>query len=151
MNNLLSNLTVNILTYRTNQEILKNCIMSIDKTVRINIIENSNELKNQEFYKKLNPNIEVFLTGENLGYARGHNFGLQKVKTKYALILNPDLICKDNYFKNGENLLIWVQKMSGQIKIRPDHKLFLQKKIKSRDDKINEVVKLIDQIESINN
>ena len=100
MNNLLSNLTVNILTYRTNQEILKNCIMSIDKTVRINIIENSNELKNQEFYKKLNPNIEVFLTGENLGYGRGHNFGLQKVKTKYALILNPDLVCKENYFKN---------------------------------------------------
>ena len=58
---------------------------------------------------------------------------------------------KDNYFKNGENLLIWVQKMSGQIKIRPDHKLFLQKKMKSRDDKINEVVKLIDQIELINN
>jgi N-acetylglucosaminyl-diphospho-decaprenol L-rhamnosyltransferase len=100
MNNLLSNLTVNILTYRTNQEILENCIMSIDKTVRINIIENSHELKNQEHYKKLNPNLEVYLTGKNLGYGRGHNFGLQKVKTQYVLILNPDLVCKENYFKN---------------------------------------------------
>ena len=58
---------------------------------------------------------------------------------------------KDNYFKNGEKLIIWVQKMSGQIKIRPDQKLFLQKKMKTRDNKINEVLKLIDQIESINN
>ena len=64
--------------------------------------------------------------------------------TSSALLI--DYLLMTFYF-----LLIWVQKMSGQIKIRPDHKLFLQKKMKSRDDKINEVVKLIDQIELINN
>ena len=105
MNNLLSNLTVNILTYRTNEEILKNCILSIDKSVKINLIENSTKLKNQLFFKKLNPNIKVFCTGKNLGYAAGHNFGLKNVKTKYVLILNPDLICKENYFKNIQKYL----------------------------------------------
>ena len=105
MNNLLSNLTVNILTYRTNEEILKNCILSIDKSVKINLIENSTELKNQLFFEKLNPNIKVFCTGKNLGYAAGHNFGLKNVKTKYVLILNPDLICKENYFKNIQTYL----------------------------------------------
>ena len=105
MNNLLSNLTVNILTYRTNEEILKNCILSIDKSVKINLIENSTKLKNQLFFEKLNPNIKVFCTGKNLGYAAGHNFGLKNVKTKYVLILNPDLICKKNYFKNIQKYL----------------------------------------------
>ena len=105
MNNLLSNLTVNILTYRTNQEILKDCILSIDKSVGINLIENSNELQNQDYFTTLHPNIKVFLTGNNLGYAGGHNFGLKNVKTQYALILNPDLICKDNYFKNIQEYL----------------------------------------------
>ena len=105
MNNLLSNLTVNILTYRTNEEILKNCILSIDRSVKINLIENSTELRNQLFFEELNPNIKVFCTGKNLGYAAGHNFGLKNVKTKYVLILNPDLICKKNYFKNIQKYL----------------------------------------------
>ena len=105
MNNLLSNLTVNILTYRTNEEILKNCILSIDRSVKINLIENSTELKNQLFFEELNSNIKVFCTGKNLGYAAGHNFGLKNVKTKYVLILNPDLICKKNYFKNIQKYL----------------------------------------------
>ena len=33
-------LTVNILTFRTDKKILKNCIDSIDKSISINIIEN---------------------------------------------------------------------------------------------------------------
>ena len=41
MNNKLSNLTVNILTHRTNTKILTDCVKSISKDVAINIIENS--------------------------------------------------------------------------------------------------------------
>ena len=58
---------------------------------------------------------------------------------------------KNNYFKNGEKLLLWVQKLSGLIKIRQDQKIFLQKKLKTRDEKINTVLKLIDDIELLNN
>ena len=43
----LSNLTINILTYKTDKEILKNCIKSIDKSIVINIIENSNKFEIQ--------------------------------------------------------------------------------------------------------
>ena len=45
MNSNLSNLTINILTYKTDKEILKNCIKSIDKSIVINIIENSNKFR----------------------------------------------------------------------------------------------------------
>ena len=40
------------------------------------------------------PNVECILTGENNGYAVANNIGLGKVKTKYALVLNPDAIIK---------------------------------------------------------
>ena len=32
----------------------------------------------------------MYLSNLNLGYAKGNNLGLSKVKTKYALIINPD-------------------------------------------------------------
>ena len=32
----------------------------------------------------------MLFDGQNLGYAKGNNFGLSKVNTNYALILNPD-------------------------------------------------------------
>ena len=35
-------------------------------------------------------NVECILTGKNFGYGKANNIGLKKVKTKYALILNPD-------------------------------------------------------------
>ena len=48
MNNL-ENLTVIIVTFKTNEEILFNCIDSIKKEVKILLVENSN---NQKFKKK---------------------------------------------------------------------------------------------------
>ena len=44
-NNFLDDLTVVILTYKTNEEILSNCLNSIDKRVKVKIIENSKNLK----------------------------------------------------------------------------------------------------------
>ena len=85
MNNTLSNLTVIVLTYKTDLEILKNCIKSIDTTVNINLIENSVELKDKKKIKDLNPNINFFCTGENLGYGMGNNFGLKNTKTRYII------------------------------------------------------------------
>ncbi len=53
-NNFLTELTIIILTYKTNKEILYNCLNSIDKRVKIKIIENSKNFENQdEFFKKI--------------------------------------------------------------------------------------------------
>jgi len=49
MNNL-SNLTVIIVTYKTNKDILKNCLDSIDSNVKIKIIENSTEFEDYNFF-----------------------------------------------------------------------------------------------------
>ena len=91
----LNDLTVIITTFKSDNKIYR-CIDSLPKSLRILVVENSN---NQNFKKKIESkylNVECILTGENKGYAIANNLGLSKVKTKYSLVLNPDTIIKGN-------------------------------------------------------
>ena len=101
----LKNLTVIVLTYKTNIQILVKCLQSIDKNVQIKLIENSHELKDEKFLKENFTNLTVNCTGDNLGYGAGNNFGLKRINTDYALILNPDVICDSNFFENIQSYL----------------------------------------------
>ncbi len=88
-------ITVVINTFNSEDKI-HHCLDSIDSKVRIIIIENSNNLSFKNEIEKKYPNINCYLTGTNLGYAKGNNLGLSKVKSDYALILNPDASLKKN-------------------------------------------------------
>ena len=89
------NITVVINTFNSEEQIC-NCIDSIGSNFKIVVIENSNKTKFKDMLEKKYKNVECFLTGENLGYAKGNNYGISKVKTKYALILNPDAAIEGN-------------------------------------------------------
>ena len=54
------------------------------------MVENSNNIKFKQIIEKKFNNVNCILTGENKGYAVANNIGLRLVKTKYALVLNPD-------------------------------------------------------------
>ena len=82
-------ITVVINTFNSEDEIY-NCLDSINQKSKIIVIENSNNSSFKKNIEKKYFNVNCFLSGENLGYAKGNNFGLSKVKTNYALILNPD-------------------------------------------------------------
>ena len=87
MNN--KDITAVITSFKSKNKII-NCIKSLGKEIDIIVIENSNDkhLKNQ--LENDFPNLRCILSNLNLGYAKGNNLGLSKVKTKYALIINPD-------------------------------------------------------------
>ena len=104
-NNRIPDISINILTYRTDKKILENCIKSINVSTPINIIENSRKFVNGRYYKKINKNIKIFCTGKNYGFAGGHNYGLSIAKTRYVLICNPDVLFNKNYFKNVKDYL----------------------------------------------
>ena len=90
-----NDLTVVIVTYRSENKIFS-CLNSIPSEINIIVVENSN---NQEFKKQIESkynNVKCILAKENLGYARGNNVGLNQVKTKYALVLNPDTRLEKN-------------------------------------------------------
>ena len=100
-------LTVVIVTFRSESKIF-DCLRSIRNLAEIIVVENSN---NNDFKKKIESkfsNLKCILTGENLGYAAANNIGLKNVKTKYALVLNPDTILDENaiqkFLKSAERL-----------------------------------------------
>ena len=83
-------LTIIITSFHSSDKIF-NCIESIEKSIKIIVIENSNDGKLKEEIHSKYQNVECILSKENLGYGAGNNLGLSKVETSYALILNPDV------------------------------------------------------------
>ena len=85
----INNLTVVITTFKSNEKI-KNCLRTIDNKCKVLVIENSKDSQFKESIEEEFENVECILSGANLGYGKANNIGLKKVKTRYALILNPD-------------------------------------------------------------
>ena len=94
----LNDLTVIIVTYKTEDEILFNCINSIKKDIKIINVENSNNQSHKDKIEKKFNNVKVILTGQNLGYGAANNLGLKNTTSRYVLISNPDVEYKKNFF-----------------------------------------------------
>ena len=107
----IQDITIVITSFRSDQKII-NCLNSINNQCKVIIVENSNNSKFKERIEKEFNNIECVLAGENLGYGKANNIGLKKVKTKYALILNPDASLHSSTLENFFH------------QIKPQHLLF---------------------------
>ena len=94
-------ITVIITSFHSGEKIF-NCIESINKDVKIIVVENSNDQELKEKIQSKYKNVDCILSKENLGYGAGNNLGLSKVLTNYALIVNPDVTLEsdtiDNFF-----------------------------------------------------
>ena len=105
-------LTIVIVTFKSDEKVI-NCLNSISDEIPIIIVENSN---NKIFKSKIESsyhNVECILSGQNNGYSIANNIGLKRVKTKYALVLNPDTILSKDAIKNflitaRENKEFWL-------------------------------------------
>ena len=86
------NLSIVIVTFKS-EAVIHECIKSIDKDIKIIVIENSN---NKAIYIDIIQNKDTIrtcvLSYDNLGMGRGNNFGIKKTETDFVLILNPDVI-----------------------------------------------------------
>ena len=92
-------ITIVINTFNSEDKIHQ-CLKSIESKAKVIIVENSNNINFKLELEKRYSNLKCILTGENLGYAKGNNFGLSKVQSEYALILNPDAILDKNTLDN---------------------------------------------------
>lgn len=95
-------LTIVIVSFKSEAKII-NCLNSISDPVNIIVVENSNNYNFKKNLEEKFTNLKCILTGSNLGYAVANNIGLNQVKTKYALILNPDTLLNDHAIKNFLN------------------------------------------------
>ncbi len=94
----IQNLTVIIVTFKS-ENVIHNCIKSIDSEIKILVVDNSNNIKFKENLEKEYKNVKCLLSSENLGMGAGNNLGLKHVKTEFAFILNPDVILEDDTIK----------------------------------------------------
>ena len=92
-------ITIVINAFKSEKKLFK-CLESIDPQYKVILIENSEDSLFKTAIEKKFSNLECIVTGENLGYAKGNNLGLSKVKSKYALIINPDAILEKDAIRN---------------------------------------------------
>ena len=114
-------LTIIIVTFKS-EKIIANCLKSIPSEIKVMVIENSNNVNFKNNIENQFPNSKCILMGENKGYAAANNTGLSQVKTRYALVLNPDAILDKNAVENflisaKKNNEFWlIGPASGQMK-----------------------------------
>jgi N-acetylglucosaminyl-diphospho-decaprenol L-rhamnosyltransferase len=98
MDNFKKNITFIIVSFRSGH-IIEKCIKSISSDSKIIIVENSRNIEVKNYLENKFSNVDVVIAGANLGYGKGNNLGVSKVKTQYAFILNPDTILDENCLK----------------------------------------------------
>ena len=85
-------ITATIVLYHEDQEILKRTIgafLKMPLKKKLFLVDNSATRSFQNFFN--DEEIEYFFPGKNIGFGKGHNFVLEKLNSKYHLLLNPDI------------------------------------------------------------
>ena len=95
--NVFLDLTLIIVTYRSEKLILKN--LEVIKKFNTVIVDNSNS-NDMELIVKKYMNIKLIKSSKNLGYGKAANLGVSLAKTPFILTVNPDLILNENAIKN---------------------------------------------------
>ena len=103
------NLSIVIVTFKS-EVVIHDCIKSIDKNIKVIVVENSNNYQFKKDLEKLYSNVSCLLTSKNLGMGAGNNIGIKRAKTDYVLILNPDVILEVSTINE---LIIASQKIPG--------------------------------------
>ena len=83
-------MSVIIVSFKSD-EVIHDCIKSIDSDIEIIVVDNSNDMKFKENIERKYKNTKCFLSGSNIGMGAGNNLGINKSNKDYALILNPDV------------------------------------------------------------
>lgn len=97
----LSKITFVIVSYNSGK-IIGKCLDCLPKESKIIIIENANNKKILNNYKR-KKNIRLICNSLNNGYGAGNNIGIKLTKTQYAFVISPDTFLKKKIFKKIEN------------------------------------------------
>ncbi|WP_099340700.1 glycosyltransferase family 2 protein [Candidatus Fonsibacter ubiquis] len=108
MNNFEKNITFVIVCFKSGH-VIEKCIKSINSSIKIIVVENSDNSNFKNYLENKFLNVEVVIAKENLGYGKGNNLGISKVNTKYVFILNPDVRLQENTLKELYNAQLILQ------------------------------------------
>ena len=130
-----NDISVIIVSYKSDHVIHK-CIKSIDKSIDILVVDNSNDNKFKKHIESKYKNVNCILSNSNIGMGAGNNLAIKKIKKNFALILNPDVLLK----KNTINEIIKASKNLKSFAILApisDQKKYLNYKLENKNKIIN--------------
>lgn len=142
-----NDVTICIVTFNSSH-ILPDCIKQIYNKFPIIIVDNNSTDATTTLIETKFPKILLIKSQRNLGYGRGNNLAFAQVKTKYALILNPDIIGAD---QDKINHLITIAKKHQDAAFITPYLFPPQGKISDKIIYYNDVIAHIDKnIKSVN-
>ena len=104
MINIYKDITLILVTYRSEKLIIKN--LEVLKKFPVVIIDNSNSDELEKIIFDYG-NIDLIKSSKNLGYGAANNLGISKASTPFILIINPDILINEDaisdLFKNFLN------------------------------------------------
>ena len=137
--------TILVLDYMKGEKVVENVksilAQSKDFSVKIFVIDNSDNKKNAEILKQLDGLDNVFLqiNKKNIGYPKAHNFFNKEIEGDYVMIVNPDILWKEkdaikkmvDFMDNHQNIGVLGPKQINQdgsiaMTVRAFPKLYLQ-------------------------
>ena len=110
-----TDVTFLIVTFKSGESIHR-CVDLIPKKYPILVIENSADNFFKSDLEKKYDNVKCILAGENLGFGKASNIGLNLIKSKYTFLINPDTLFT---FNTVEQLIFYSQKINDFALLSP--------------------------------
>jgi GT2 family glycosyltransferase len=81
---------------------LHRCIVALTQStidVRIIVVDNASTDSSADYVRRTFPDVELIEAGHNCGYAAGANLGLRHARTRYVLVMNPDVLVEADHIE----------------------------------------------------
>lgn len=90
-------LSVVIVSWNT-RDLLAGCLESVqqsDPATEVIVVDNASEDGSPQMVREHFPNVQLIQPGENTGFSKGNNLGMQAAHSQYILLLNSDTVVLD--------------------------------------------------------
>lgn len=105
---MLPKVTINLLGWNS-KKYLKNALASALSqdypNFEVVFIDNGSSDGSVDFVRKSFPRIEIINNQKNLGYAEGHNIGIQAASGEYIICMNPDIILEADFVSRAIKIM----------------------------------------------
>lgn len=111
-----SDMTIIIVSYNSASVIIENWKKFLDITkATVIIVDNASSDGSDQLLSQLFPHVRVVKLEQNIGYGRAANEGFSLCESRFALLLNPDLVVSEDAvfqlfslaLKDSDNTAIW--------------------------------------------
>ena len=94
------NVSASIVTYNNSSKIIQTVYSILNSTQNVNltlyISDNNSSDDTISLIKEKFPDVKLLLNATNSGFGWGHNMVLNKLDSKYHVVINPDIILKSD-------------------------------------------------------